>query len=75
MTGFRPAIRAHLASGYEFQPKDLEALLQACLKKKSQTAENLAMKRDMKWASLVDDNDDGDDDESDAVQEVVLRLR
>ena len=67
MTGLRPAIRARLASGSEFHQKALEALLQDCLKKKSETAKNLAMQRAMKRPRLVDDDDDGDDDESDTV--------
>ena len=70
MTGFRPAIRARLASGSEFHHKALEALRQDCLKKKSETVKDLAMKTAMKRPRLVDDDDDGDDDESDVVQEV-----
>ena len=68
MTGFRPGIRARLASGSEFHQKAREALLQDCLKKKCETAKNFAMKRAMKRPRLADDDDDGDDDESDAVQ-------
>ena len=70
MTVFRPAIRAHLASRSAFHQKALEALPQDCFKKISGTAENLAMKRAMKRPCLVDDDDDGDEDECDAVQEV-----
>ena len=66
----RPAITARLASGSQLQQKALEVLLQDCLKKKSQTAKNLSMTRAMKRPCLEDDDNDGDDDESDAVQEV-----
>ena len=70
LTGFRPAIRACLVSESEFHQRAPEALLQDCLKKKSETARNVDMKRAMKRPRLVDDNDDRDADESDAVQEV-----
>ena len=71
MTGFWPAIRARLASGSEFHRKALEALLQHGLKKKSGTGKNLAMKRARKRPRVVDEDDDGNDDESDTVQEVA----
>ena len=70
MTGFRPAIRARLASGSEFQQKAVEVLRQACGKRKAPSAENLAMQRGMWMPHVEDDDDDGDDDKSDAVQVV-----
>jgi len=47
-TGFRPAIRARLASGSDFHKKALEALLQDWMKKRSETGKNLAVKRALK---------------------------
>lgn len=60
LTGFRPTIRDRLASGSEFHKKALEALLQDCLKKRSETAKNLAIKRARKraHADVVSDGDD-----------------
>jgi len=47
-TGFRPAMRARLASGAKFHKKALESLLQDCRKKRSEIAKNLAVKRALK---------------------------
>ncbi|KAF8448514.1 hypothetical protein BGX38DRAFT_573894 [Terfezia claveryi] len=60
LTGFRQSIRDRLASGSEFHKKALEALLQDCLKKRSDIAKNLAIKRARKrvHADMVSDVDD-----------------
>ncbi|RPB22971.1 hypothetical protein L211DRAFT_850005 [Terfezia boudieri ATCC MYA-4762] len=60
LTGFRLTIRDRLASGSDFHKKALEALLQDCLKKRSETAKNLAIKRARKRAQpdVVSDGDD-----------------
>jgi len=69
LTGFRPAIRARLASGSEFYKTALQALLQDCLKKKSETAKNLAVKRALKRLRTGGDRCDRDDDDGESVDE------
>jgi len=64
-TGFNPAIRACLAAGSDFHKKALEALLQDCMKKRSETAENLAVKRALKRPRPDEDEADGDGEEPD----------
>jgi len=43
--GFRPAMRARLPWGSELHKKALESLLHDCMKKGSETAKDLAVKR------------------------------
>jgi hypothetical protein len=64
-TGFRPAIRARSASGSDFHEKALEALLQDCMKKRSETAKNLAVKRALKRPCLDEDEADKEGEEPD----------
>jgi len=64
-TGFRPAIRARLASGAEFYKKALESLLQDCLKKRPETAKSLAVKRVLKRHRADEDEADEVDGEPD----------
>ncbi|KAF8447123.1 hypothetical protein BGX38DRAFT_1270597 [Terfezia claveryi] len=65
LTGFRTSIRNRLAGGSESHKKALEALLQDCLKKRSETSKNLAIKRARKRAH-AHENSDEEDDISDA---------
>ena len=62
-TGFKPAMRARLASGSDFHKRALEALLQDCMKKRSETAKNLAVKRALKRPRPDEDeaNEEGED--------------
>ncbi|RPB22613.1 hypothetical protein L211DRAFT_850378 [Terfezia boudieri ATCC MYA-4762] len=60
LTGFRPTIRDRLASGSDFHKKAWEVLLQDCLKKRSETTKNLAIKCARKRVQL-DVVSDGDD--------------
>jgi len=57
-TGFRPAMRAYLVSGSEFHKKALDSLLQDCMKKGSETAKNLAVKRALKRPRADEDEAD-----------------
>jgi len=69
ITGFRPAIRAGLSSGSEFHKTALQALLQECLKKKSETAKNLAVKRALKRPRMGGDGVDRDDHDEKSMDE------
>jgi len=64
-TGFRPAMRACLASGSDFHKKALESLLQDCMKKRSETAKHLAVKRALKRPRADEDEADEEDGEPD----------
>ncbi|KAF8415920.1 hypothetical protein EV426DRAFT_706044 [Tirmania nivea] len=59
LTGFQPSMRGRLAAGSEFHKKALEALLQDCLKKRSETAKNLAIKRARKRVHAESEDSDG----------------
>ncbi|KAF8428823.1 hypothetical protein BGX38DRAFT_1278387 [Terfezia claveryi] len=65
LSGFRSSMRNRLASGSESYKKVLEALLQDCLKKRSEISKNLAIKRTRKRAH-DHKNTDEEDDISDA---------
>ncbi|KAF8431493.1 hypothetical protein BGX38DRAFT_1146611 [Terfezia claveryi] len=65
LTGFRSSMRNQLASGSESHKKALEALLQDCLKKRSETSKNLAIKHARNRAH-ANKNSDEEDDISDA---------
>ncbi|RPB18124.1 hypothetical protein L211DRAFT_854441 [Terfezia boudieri ATCC MYA-4762] len=65
LTGFRPTIRDRLVLGSEFLKKALEALLQDCLKKCSETTKNLAIKR-MRKRAQPDVVSNGDDEVPDS---------
>ncbi|KAF8455730.1 hypothetical protein BGX38DRAFT_1267015 [Terfezia claveryi] len=65
LTGFRTSMRNRLASGSESYQKALEALLQDCLKKRSETSKNLAIKRARKRAH-AHENSNEEEDISDA---------
>ncbi|KAF8432633.1 hypothetical protein BGX38DRAFT_1276575 [Terfezia claveryi] len=65
LTGFRTSMRNRLAGGSESHQKALEALLQDCLKKRSETSKNLAIKRARKRAH-AHENSDEEEDISDA---------
>ncbi|KAF8414825.1 hypothetical protein BGX38DRAFT_1281644 [Terfezia claveryi] len=54
-------MRNRLASGSESHKKALEALLQDCLKKHSETSKNLAIKRARKRAHAYENSDEEDD--------------
>jgi len=69
LTVFRPTIRARLASGSEFHKTALQALLHDCLKKKSETAKDLAVKRALKRLRTGGDRGDRDDDDGESVDE------
>jgi len=69
LTRFRPSIRARIASGSEFYRKAIEALLQDCMKKKSETAKNLVVKRALKRARTDDRGGDGDGEGSDEIED------
>jgi len=56
-------MRAHLASGSEFHKKALESLLQDCMKKRSATAKDLAVKRALKRPRADEDEADEEDGE------------
>ncbi|RPB18306.1 hypothetical protein L211DRAFT_854243 [Terfezia boudieri ATCC MYA-4762] len=60
LTGFSLTIRDRLVSGSNFYKKALEALLQDCLKKRSETAKNLSIKHAQKrvHTNVVSDGDD-----------------
>ncbi|RPB23550.1 hypothetical protein L211DRAFT_849818 [Terfezia boudieri ATCC MYA-4762] len=73
LTEFRPTIRDRLASGSDFHNKALEALLQDCLKKCSETAKNLAIKRTRKRAH-TDVVSDGDDEVPDGENKPIAVL-
>jgi len=62
-TRFKAAIRALLASGSDFLKKALEALLQDCMKKRSETAKKLALKRVLKRPCPDEDKADEDGEE------------
>ncbi|KAF8458606.1 hypothetical protein BGX38DRAFT_1264867 [Terfezia claveryi] len=61
LTGFRTSMRNRLASGSESYKKVLEALLQDCLKKRSETSKNLAIKRARKRAHAYENSDEEED--------------
>ncbi|KAF8435240.1 hypothetical protein BGX38DRAFT_1145693 [Terfezia claveryi] len=61
----RTSMRNRLAGGSESHQKALEALLQDCLKKRSETSKNLAIKRARKRA-YAHENSDEEEDISDA---------
>ncbi|KAF8441127.1 hypothetical protein BGX38DRAFT_1272835 [Terfezia claveryi] len=61
LTGFRSFMRNRLAGGSESHKKALEALLQDCLKKRSETSKNLAIKRAQKRAHSHENSDKEDD--------------
>ncbi|KAF8414986.1 hypothetical protein EV426DRAFT_709178, partial [Tirmania nivea] len=69
LTGFRPSIKGRLAAGSEFHKKALEALLQDCLKKRSETAKNLAIKRARKRVHAESENSDGQEEEGNALEQ------
>jgi len=69
LTGFRPAIQAQLASGSEFHKTALQALLQDCLKKKLETAKNLAIEKALKRLRTGGDGSDGDNDDGESMDE------
>ena len=64
-TGFGRAIRARLALGSDFHKKVLEALLQNCMKKRSETAKNLAVKRALKRPRPDEDEAEEEGEEPD----------
>jgi len=64
-TGFRPAIRARLASGSEFHKKALESLWQDCMKNRSESAKYLAVKRALKRTRAIADDSYEEDGEPD----------
>ncbi|KAF8416448.1 hypothetical protein EV426DRAFT_705918 [Tirmania nivea] len=63
LTGFRASIRARLAAGSDFP------LLQDCLKKGSETAKNLAIKRARKRIHAETEDSDGEDEEADGSEQ------
>ncbi|KAF8432911.1 hypothetical protein BGX38DRAFT_1146253 [Terfezia claveryi] len=65
LTRFRSSMRNRLAGGSESHKKALEALLQDCLKKRSEASKNLAIKRARKRVH-DHENSDKEDDISDA---------
>ncbi|KAF8430819.1 hypothetical protein BGX38DRAFT_1277596 [Terfezia claveryi] len=67
-TGMRSTMRNRLAVGSEHHKKVLEALLQDCLKKRFETAKNLAIKRARKRAQ-PDENSDAEDKVSDGSED------
>ncbi|KAF8415844.1 hypothetical protein EV426DRAFT_710009 [Tirmania nivea] len=69
LTGFRPSIRGRLVAGSEFYKKALEALLQDCLKKRSETAKNLAIKRARKRVHTESEDSDGQEEEGNALEQ------
>jgi len=64
-TGFKPAIGAYLISRFDFHKKALEALLQDCIKKHSETDNYLAVKRVMKRSDPHGDEAEEDGEEPD----------
>ena len=68
-TGFKPAMRARLALGSEFYKRALEALLQDCMKKRSETAKNLAVKRALKRPRPDEDEADEEGEDADVGEE------
>jgi len=63
LTSFRPSIRACLAWGSNFHVKALAALLQDCMKRGSEAAKNLAVKRALKRPRLDKDEEDKEGEE------------
>ncbi|KAF8425422.1 hypothetical protein BGX38DRAFT_1279217 [Terfezia claveryi] len=61
LTGFRSSMRNRLAGGSKSYKKALEALLQDCLKKHSETSKNLAIKHAQKRAHDHENSDEEDD--------------
>ena len=58
-------MRARLALGSEFHKKALESLWQDCMKKQSETAKDLAVKRALKMPRADEDEADEEDGEPD----------
>ncbi|KAF8429412.1 hypothetical protein BGX38DRAFT_1278238 [Terfezia claveryi] len=61
LTRFRTSMRNRLAGGSESHQKALEALLQDCLKKHSETSKNLAIKHARKRAHAHENSDEEED--------------
>ena len=62
-------MRARIVAGLEFHKKAMEALLQDCMKKKSETAKNLVVKRALKRARMDDGRGDEDREGSDEIED------
>ena len=64
LSRFKPTMRVHLASRSSLDKRASEALLQDCMKKRSETAKNLAVKRALKRPRP--DEDEADEEGEDA---------
>ena len=62
-------MRARIVAGLEFHKKAMEALLQDCMKKKSETAKNLVVKRALKRARTNDGGGDRDGEGFDEIED------